>query len=160
MFVHSPPPLADCLSRQPRLQGLQGLFPGPEPGLPHQELRQIISLLTEQYAAQEKRDLSSYMRFFWKSPLVACFTEDFVAIGWNQVKASVKREFAGRPAQTRPILERLRTNLLDGQTAITIEWWTLLFPSGKASGFTNSTWHKFPEGWLIIQTHTDSSGLR
>ena len=123
------------------------------------ELEQIAALLAKQYAAQEERDISAYMQLFWKSPLVAHFTEKSVAIGWDQVKANVKREFSTRPGQVHPVLERLRTSLLDDQTALTIEWWTLVFLRGNVRGFTSSTWHKFPEGWRIIQAHANTTGL-
>jgi hypothetical protein len=149
-------PLADDPSLQPTLRPLPDLFPPSSAW--QSDLQQIAALLTRQYAAQEARDASAYMQFFWKSPLVAYFREESVAIGWDQVKANVEHEFSTRPARAQPALERLRANPLDGQTALTIEWWTLTFPLGKLRGFTSSTWHKFPEGWRIIQAHTKTAG--
>jgi hypothetical protein len=151
-----PLPFADDPAPPPTLRPVPDLIP-PSRVWPS-DIQKIATLLARQYAAQEARDTSAYMQFFWKSPLVAYFREESVAIGWDQVKANIEHEFSIRSARAHPALERLRTNPLDSQTALTVEWWTLTFPLGKIRGFTSATWHKFPEGWRIIQAQTNTTG--
>jgi hypothetical protein len=50
----------------------------------------------------------------------------------------------------------METNVVAADTATTLEWWNMTFPSNaKVNGTTTSVWRKLPEGWRIIVTDTN-----
>lgn len=123
------------------------------------DAQQIASLLAQQYAAWDAKDIEGYMQVFWRSPLLVYVTEGAIWTGWDQVKANVERQYPDKNNMGHPVLERLQTNVVSPETATTIEWWTVYFPAAKVRGFTTSTWRKFSEGWRMIETHTSTLEL-
>ena len=129
----------------------------PEAQLP--DAQQIASLLAQQYAAWNARDLDGYMQAFWHSPLLVYISEETVWTGWDPVKANLERTYQNKDTMGHAVLERLQTNVISPETATTVEWWTVYLPAAKVHGFTSSPWRKFPEGWRIVEGHTSALQL-
>jgi hypothetical protein len=115
---------------------------------------EIADIVEQQFAAWNRRDIDGYMKAFWASPLLVFAVEGEVWIGWNQVRANLLQEYSDTERMGNSILERLQTNIVSPETATTVEWWSIAFHLAKVRGFTTSAWHKFPDGWRIIQGHT------
>ena len=146
----SPPPLP---SEPPALN----ITHAPEAQLPDAE--QIAALIAQQFDAWNARDINGYMQVFWHSPLLVYISAECIWSGWDQVKANVERQYPDKNTMGHAVLERLQTNVISPETATTIEWWTVYFPSAKVLGFTTSAWRKFPEGWRVIEGHTSTLEL-
>src|SRR5207248_1230176 len=95
------------------------------------DAQQIATLLSQQYAAWDARDLEGYLAVFWRSPLLVYIVQQSIWMGWDDVHAHLEREYPDKNAMGHPVLERLQTNLVDAGTATTVEWWTAYFPGSK-----------------------------
>jgi hypothetical protein len=120
----------------------------------HRDAEEIADLIRQQFAAWNRRDIDGYMKAFWASPLLIFAVESEVWVGWEQVKANLLHEYSDPDRMGKSALDRLQTNTVSSETAMTIEWWSIVFRATKVSGFTTSVWHKFPVGWRIIQGHS------
>ena len=118
------------------------------------DTEEIADLVKRQFAAWNRHDIDGYMKVFWGSPLLIFAVEDEVWVGWDQVKANLAQEYSDRERMGNSILERLQTNMVSAEVALTVEWWSIMFGATKVRGFTTSTWHKFSNGWRIIEGHT------
>ncbi|HEY0793359.1 MAG TPA: hypothetical protein VGD78_20015 [Chthoniobacterales bacterium] len=118
---------------------------------------EIKGLLAQQYTAWNARDIEGYMVAFWRSPLLLYGVQSSVWTGWEDVRSHLNRDYPDKNAMGNVALDRLKTTLLDKDTATTVEWWTDSFPRTKVRGFTISTWRKLPEGWRIIQGSTSAT---
>jgi hypothetical protein len=74
--------------------------------------------------------------------------------GFDEVKANVERDYPAQSQMGHNVLERLETNVIASDMAITLEWYNVTFPNTKVRGITSSTWRKLPEGWRIVQCQT------
>jgi uncharacterized protein (TIGR02246 family) len=128
--------------------------------LQRSETEEIARLVAQQFAAWNRRDIDGYMKVFWGSPLLIFAVEGEVWIGWDQVKANLLQEYSDPERMGNSVLDRLQTNIVSPETAMTVEWWSMMFRTSKVSGFTTSAWHKFPVGWRIIQGHTSVLEMR
>ena len=118
------------------------------------DAEEIADLVARQSAAWNHHDIDGYMKVFWGSPLLVFAVEGEVWIGWDQVKASLIHEYSDRERMGNLMLERLQTNIISTETALTVEWWSIMFGVTKVRGFTTLAWHKFSDGWRIIEGHT------
>ena len=118
------------------------------------DTEEIANLVAQQFAAWNRRDIEGYMRVFWLSPKLIFAVEGEVWTGWDQVKANLLQEYSDPERMGNSILERLQTNIVSPETAMTVEWWSITFGVKKVRGFTTSAWHRFQVGWRIIQGHT------
>ena len=122
--------------------------------VPRSDSEEISDLVVRQFAAWNRHDIDAYMKAFWGSPLLVFAVEGEVWVGWDQVKANLIQEYSDRERMGNSILERLQTNIVSTETALTVEWWSIMFGVTKVRGFTTSAWHKFANGWRIIEGHT------
>ena len=118
------------------------------------DAEEIADLVTRQFAAWNRHDIDGYMKVFWGSPLLVFAVEGEVWVGWDQVKASLIHEYSDRERMGNSMLERLQTNIVSTETALTVEWWSTMFGVAKVRGFTTLVWHKFSNGWRIIEGHS------
>jgi hypothetical protein len=116
---------------------------------------EIGDLIQKQFEAWNAGDIDAYLSVFWRSPLLVYVVDASILTGWDQVRANVMREYGNRRDVGHPELERLQTNILTDDLASTIQWWTFRFREVKVKGLSSSTWRKFPEGWRIIESHTE-----
>jgi uncharacterized protein (TIGR02246 family) len=116
---------------------------------------EIAALIEKQFEAWNAGDLEAYLSVFWHSPLLIYVVDSSILNGFEQVRANVLREYGNRKDVGHPVLERLQTNMLSDDLATTISWWTFRFREVKVKGLSSFTWRKFPEGWRIIEAHTE-----
>lgn len=123
------------------------------------DAQQITGLIARQYEAANARDFDGYMAAFWRSPLLVYVVDGTVWTGWAEVRGHIEREYPSRDKMGRGVLERLQTNFVDAETAITVEYWTIYFPRSKVHGVSIGNWRKRPEGWCMVQASTQSTEL-
>ena len=116
--------------------------------------QEIVALIVKQYAAWGKGDINGYLEPYWRSPLLVYIAEAAVWKGFDEVKANVERDYPAQSQMGHNVLERLETNVIASDMAITLEWYNVTFPNTKVRGITSSTWRKLPEGWRIVQCQT------
>src|SRR5438105_4268585 len=120
----------------------------------HSDAEDIANLISQQFAAWNRRDIDGYMKPFWVSPKLIFAVEGEVWTGWDQVKANLLQEYSDPERMGNSILERLQTSIVSPETGMSVEWWSISFGVTKVRGFTTSVWHRFPVGWRIIEGHT------
>ena len=118
------------------------------------DTEEIADLVARQFAAWNRHDIDGYMKVFWGSPLLVFAVEGEVWVGWDQVRANLIHQYSDRERMGNSMLERLQTNIVSTETALTVEWWSTMFGATKVRGFTTSAWYKFSNGWRIIEGHT------
>jgi hypothetical protein len=118
------------------------------------DAEEIANLISQQFAAWNRRDIDGYMKPFWLSPKLIFAVEGEVWTGWDQVKANLLQEYSDPERMGNSILERLQTSIVSPETGMSVEWWSISFGVTKVRGFTTSVWHRFPVGWRIIEGHT------
>ena len=118
------------------------------------DAEEIADLVALQFAAWNHHDIDGYMKAFWGSSLLVFAVEGEVWVGWDQIKANLIHEYSDRQRMGNSMLERLQTNVVSAETALTVEWWSITFGVTKVRGFTTAAWHKFSNGWFIIEGHT------
>ena len=143
--------LSELASSSSTIPGMDALM-GSE--AQRSDTEEIADLVARQFAAWNRRDIDGYMKVFWGSPLLIFAVEGEVWVGWDQVKANLLQEYSDRERMGNSVLERLQTNIVSTETALTVEWWSIMFGATKVRGFTTSAWYKFSNGWRIIEGHT------
>ena len=118
------------------------------------DAEEIADLVALQFAAWNHHDIDGYMKAFWGSSRLVFAVEGEVWVGWDQIKANLIHEYSDRERMGNSMLERLQTNIVSTETALTVEWWSTMFGATKVRGFTTSAWYKFSNGWRIIEGHT------
>jgi hypothetical protein len=131
-----------------------GMVAPTESEVQRSDAEEIADLVGRQSAAWNHHDIDGYMKVFWGSPQLIFAVEGEVWIGWDQVKASLIHEYSDRERMGNLMLERLQTNIISTETALTVEWWSIMFGVTRVRGFTTLAWHKFSNGWRIIEGHT------
>jgi hypothetical protein len=121
------------------------------------EVQVITQEIASQYQAWNAHDLDGYMAPFWKSPHLIYVVDSDVLIGWESAYGLIHREFPPGQDSGNPVLERLQVNMVNADTAVSVEWWTVHFRAADVHGNTSSAWKKFPEGWRAIACHTSSA---
>jgi uncharacterized protein (TIGR02246 family) len=91
------------------------------------DTEEIADLVARQFAAWNRHDIEGYMKVFWGSPPLVFAVEGEVWVGWDQVKANLLQEYSDRERMGNSILERLQTNIVSTETALTVEWWSIMF---------------------------------
>lgn len=117
----------------------------------------IAGMIAQQYSAANGRNFDAYMAAFWRSPLLVYVIEGAVWTGWDAVRAHLEREYPAPSAMGHAVLERLQTNFVDPETAITVEYWTVYFLASRVHGVSIGNWRKLPEGWRMVQASTNST---
>jgi uncharacterized protein (TIGR02246 family) len=152
--------LALALTADPMLETAPGdIAPASTPTFTQQQVdvQAITKVLNDQYAAWNRQDLEGYLNSFWNSPNLLFVTDGQVLLGWAEVKAMIGRYYTDRNAMGVATPERVQVNMISGDSATTVDWWTVQFKTVNVHGISTSSWRKFPEGWRIIETHTSSS---
>ena len=121
------------------------------------EVQAITQEIASQYQAWNARDLDGYMAPFWRSPQLIYVVDSDVVIGWDNVCGLIHREYPPGLDAGHPILERLQVKMVNPDTAVSVEWWTVHFQNADVHGNTSSAWKKLPEGWRAIECHTSSA---
>jgi hypothetical protein len=123
------------------------------------DAQEIAGLIARQYEAANARDFDGYMAAFWRSPFLVYVVDGNVWTGWADVRGHIERDYPSREQTPRGVLERLQTNFVDAETAVTVEYWTAYFPRSRVHGISVGSWRKLPEGWCMVQASTNSTDL-
>jgi ketosteroid isomerase-like protein len=129
----------------------------PSPAEQQSDVRAITQLLSDQYAAWNRHDITAYLFPFWQSPSLLYVADGQIFQGWQEVKAMMERNYSDRNTLGIAIPERIQVTIISSDNANSIDWWTVRFKTTSVHGVSTASWRKFPEGWRMTEAHASST---
>jgi len=149
--------VALALTAEPIAGTIQGsATTAPAESQDSKDVQAITQLLNDQYAAWNRHDIDAYLAPFWQSPRLVYVAEGQVCFGWQEVRATMIRNYPDLNSMGTAIPERIHVDLLNGDSATTVEWWTVRMKGANVHGISTSSWKKIQEGWRIVEVQSSS----
>jgi hypothetical protein len=123
--------------------------------------QQVYAILLKMLDRWNAHDIEGYMETYWKSPELFVVVDSEQFNGWQQLHDSYINGYPGSTAMGFIQPKRIQVKLLKSDLALALTWWSVTFPKTKKPVVGNSTMNlqKFDDGWKIVASHTNISGM-
>jgi beta-aspartyl-peptidase (threonine type) len=121
------------------------------------EIKAIRSVLDDQVAAWNARDLGRFMKGYWESERLTFFSGNTKTHGWKATLERYQKKYQGEGKEMgRLSFEELSIDLLGADHALVRGQFRLELSGKVATGIFTLIFRKTPDGWRIIHDHTSS----
>jgi|SRR5487761_169603 len=114
----------------------------------------IKNVLEEQVAAWNRGDIPGFMAGYWKSEDLEFVNAEGIFQGWQDVLNRYERTYPNRAVMGRLTFSGLEIHVLCPDTGYVVGRFRLQRAKDTPQGVFTLIFHKFPEGWKIINDHT------
>ncbi len=118
--------------------------------------RAIRSVIDDQQAAWNRRDLEAFMAGYWNSPDLTFFSGARESKGWQAALERYKQNYQAAGHEMGKLeFANLRIEMLGAEAAFVRGEFHLTMSDGKTPhGLFTLVFRKFPDGWKIVHDHS------
>lgn len=118
----------------------------------------VESVLRQQAAAWNRRDLEGFMSGYWNSPQLTFFSGATRVSGWQPTLDRYRKTYQSEGREMGKLeFAELNIQPLGSDAAFVRGAWHLTMADGKTPhGLFTLVFRKFPDGWKIIHDHTSA----
>ncbi|MFL6214450.1 MAG: YybH family protein [Blastocatellia bacterium] len=118
----------------------------------------ILTVLDNQVAAWNRRDLEGFMAGYRNSETLSFFSGGTKTSGWNTTLERYRNRYQGEGREMGHLeFIELEVEPLGPDTAFVRGHWNLKMSNGDQGGLFTLIFRKFSDGWKIIHDHTSAS---
>jgi ketosteroid isomerase-like protein len=116
--------------------------------------RAIRAVLDAQVISWNKGDVDTFMQSYWKSDKTEFVGSNGIIRGWQSVFNRYRKAYPDPRAMGTLAFSDLEVTLLSPGAALVVGKYHLFREADQPEGVFTLVFHKFPEGWRIINDHT------
>ncbi len=135
------------------------ISPAPNAGTPHQiAAQEVYAAMTRMIESWNAHNLESYLATLWHSPALVWVEDGLVLYGWQAVHERYVRGFDNPDAMGHATLDRAQVRMLDADSAIILERWTVTFKSSRhiVTGVDTCDLKRVDGLWRVTVSHSSS----
>lgn len=125
---------------------LCGIFPAQQ--------KAILRVMQQQQEAWNRGDLDGYMQGYLKSDSLVFIGSNGPTYGWDTTLANYRKSYPTRDRMGVLSFSGQRVTMLGKNYATVLGYWHLRREHDEPKGIYTLIFRRFPEGWRIIQDHT------
>ena len=114
----------------------------------------IKNVLNQQVAAWDRGDIGAFMDGYWKSNDLEFVNAAGIFQGWQDVLKRYQHSYPNRAAMGKLTFSGLEIHVLCPDTAYVVGRFRLDREKDHPQGVFTLIFHKFPDGWRIVNDHT------
>ena len=121
------------------------------------ESKAIRGVLDDQVSAWNDRDLTRFMKGYWKSEQLSFYSGNTKTFGWKATLERYRKKYQGEGKEMgRLSFDELAIDLLGADHALVRGRFRLELGGKLATGIFTLVFRKTAAGWRIIHDHTSS----
>jgi len=116
----------------------------------------ITSVLTQQQAAWNRGDVTSFMQGYWNSPELTFAGSSGITRGWEPVLERYRKQYPDQAAMGHLEFSELEMRSLGPDAVLVLGRWHLTRNAGDLGGVYTLVFQRFADGWRIVHDHTSA----
>ncbi len=123
--------------------------------------QQVYEVLLNMLDRWNAHDIEGHLETYWKSPSLLVVVDSEQFNGWQELHDSYINGYPDRTSMGYISPARIQVKLLKPDLALSLTWWSILFPSSKQKVVGNTTMNlqKFADGWKIVAAHSSTTDM-
>jgi uncharacterized protein (TIGR02246 family) len=118
--------------------------------------QEVYTVMARMVDCWNAHDLEGYLDAYWRSPALFLVEDGAVINGWQDLHGRYLRGFNNPSAMGRGTIARIQVRMLDVNTAVALEHWTIAFSgsSHTVAGIDTGTLKRVDGIWKIVAMHS------
>ncbi|MBV9490334.1 MAG: DUF4440 domain-containing protein [Verrucomicrobia bacterium] len=120
--------------------------------------QEVYTTMVHMLDCWNAHDLEGYLAVFWHSPALLWVEDGMVLNGWQALHDRFVRGFNNPEVMGRAALIRAQVRVLDDNSAVILEQWTVTFPQSRhvVTGVDTCNLERVDGVWKVTLSHSSS----